>query len=210
VTGGRQGKRTRAGWRWLGSTALLSALWFAFFAAHLRAWANDHRPVGLGVVLLEAVFAVLFLFRRQALTVSRAPLAWAAAALGSFGMIAVRPSYEPIGSEALALALQLGGSIAAGISLVALGRSFGVVAANRGLRTGGAYAIVRHPVYACYLLTAAGYLLENPTRWNAFVVAVFIAAQLLRIREEESCLAGDPAYASYRAQVRYRLVPYVF
>ena len=199
-----------AGWRWLASTGLLSALWFVFFAAHLSAWLSDHRPVGLGVVVLEFVFAVLFILRRQPLTVSRAPVAWFAAAIGSFGMIAARPHYAPIGGDGLALALQVGGSLAAGVSLLSLGRSFGVVAANRGLRTGGAYRVVRHPVYACYLIVSAGYLLENPTRWNALVIAGFVAAQVVRIREEESCLAGDPAYTSYRAQVRYRLVPYVF
>jgi protein-S-isoprenylcysteine O-methyltransferase Ste14 len=209
VSGGTQGNR-RAGWRWLATTGLLSAVWFTFFAAHLDAWLADRRPVGIGVFVLELVFAVLFILRKQPLTVSRAPLAWLAAAGGSFGMLAVRPHYAPVATDALALALQLGGSIAAGISLLALGRSFGIVAANRGLRTSGAYRLVRHPVYACYLVVAAGYLLENPTRWNALVVAGFTGAQLLRIHEEESCLAGDPAYASYRTQVRYRLVPFVY
>jgi protein-S-isoprenylcysteine O-methyltransferase Ste14 len=37
-------------------------------------------------------------------------------------------------------------------ALAALGRSFGFVAADRGLRASGPYAMVRHPVYASYLL----------------------------------------------------------
>jgi protein-S-isoprenylcysteine O-methyltransferase Ste14 len=197
-------------WRWALSTSLVAAFWFAFFAAHLKAWTTTHRPVGLGAVSLELVFAVLFLLRRRPLAVSRAPIAWLAAPVGSFGMLAGRPHYAPIGTHWLPLALQLGGSATAVLCLLTLGRSFGIVAANRGLRTSGPYRIVRHPIYACYAIVAVGYVLENPTRWNAFVAVAVIGAQLLRIREEERCLLADSAYRRYCEQVRHRLVPFVY
>ena len=44
------------------------------------------------------------------------------------------------------LALQLGGRVIVITSLLALGRSFGFVAADRALKTSGPYAGVRHPV----------------------------------------------------------------
>jgi hypothetical protein len=36
-----------------------------------------------------------------------------------------------------------------------LGRSFGIVATNRGIQTGGLYRIVRHPIYAAYVWPSA-------------------------------------------------------
>jgi protein-S-isoprenylcysteine O-methyltransferase Ste14 len=200
------------GWRirWAVATSLVAAFWSAMFAVHLKAWIVDRRPAGLGVVMLELVFASLFVIRRQPLTVSRAPVAWLAATVGSFGMLAVRPHDAPIGGSWLGPVIQLIGSLAAIGCLMTLGRSFGIVAAHRGLRMNGPYAIVRHPIYACYLVVAVGYLLENPTTRNLLVASAVFCAQVLRIREEERWLSGDPAYRRYRSQVRYRLIPFVY
>src|SRR5437773_11667055 len=108
----------------------------------MRAWQSSHRPVGLGALLVECVVAVLFITRRQPLLVSRSPLAWVAAALGGFGVNAARPHYAPIGGFDFPYqALQLGGAVAATIALVTLGRSFGFVAANRGVETRGLYGV---------------------------------------------------------------------
>jgi len=203
--------RRAAGWRWVLTTSLVTMFWFFFFTANARAWGETRRPVGLGVVALELVFAILFVLRRNPMAVSRRPLAWLVAPLGSFGMLLARPHYEPVGGHDLPFAiLQLGGTAAAVYCLITLGRSFGIVAANRGLQTRGPYRIVRHPIYACYLVVALGYLLENPSHWNAVIVGAFMAAQVLRIREEESCLVQDPGYVAYRKRVQWRLVPFLF
>lgn len=47
-----------------------------------------------------------------------------------------------------------------------LWRSFGLVAAHRGLKAGGLYAVVRHPMYAGYVISHVGYLLVAPSWWN--------------------------------------------
>lgn len=203
--------RRRAGARWVVSTSVVTLFWFFFFTANASAWIATRRPVGLGVVALELVFAILFVLRRQPTAVSRKPLAWLVAPLGSFGMLAARPHYAPMGGHDLPYAvLQLGGTAAAVYCLFTLGRSFGIVAGNRGLQTRGPYRIVRHPIYTCYLVVAVGYLLENPSHWNAVVVGAFMGAQVLRIREEESCLVHDPGYMAYRRRVQWRLVPFLF
>ena len=169
------------------------------------------RPAGLGATILELTVAVFFVLRRPALTTSRSPLAWSATAVATFGVLAGRPGEEPLwGLEPLYAALQLIGLGLALPSIAALGRSFGLVAANRGIRTGGPYALVRHPLYAAHFLTQAGYVLEMPTVRNVAIMAAVITFQLVRVRTEEQCLSADPTYVAHRERVRWRIVPYVF
>ena len=88
--------------------------------------------------------------------------------------------------------------------------SFGLVAANRGVKTSGLYRLVRHPVYAGYVLSDCGYVFENPSLRNVALLAVGTIGQLVRITEEERLLAGDHTYRDYCGRVRYRLIPYVY
>ena len=107
-------------------------------------------------------------------------------------------------------ALQLLGVGVALLSLGTLGRSFGLVAANRGLRTRGPYGLIRHPAYTGYLVAYLGYVAENPSLRNIALLGVSTAFQLVRIREEERVLSDDDGYRAYARRVRFRLVPYVY
>lgn len=192
------------------TSAPVAVLWLLFAAANFHHWRTTHRPVGLGATALELVVATLFVVRRTPWVVSRSPRAWAAAVLGTFGMLAARPAYHPVGGlELLYGGLQVAGAVLAVSALISLGRSFGIVAANRGVRTGGPYRFVRHPVYSAYILTEVGYLLENPSVRNWCLFGVVMAFQAIRIVEEERTLADDPAYREYRERVRSRILPYV-
>lgn len=202
----------RVPWPSLVLAAPLAAVWFFFAAANFMEWQRTNRPVGLGATALELTVAVFFVFRRPARTTSRSYLAWVATAVATFGVLAARPGgEEPIaGAEPLWAAVQLLGVVFALASIVALGRSFGLVAANRGIRTGGPYRLLRHPLYAAYLVTQAGYVLESPTLRNWSILAAVVIFQVARVFTEERCLGKDPAYAAYRQRVRWRLVPLVF
>lgn len=101
----------------------------------------------------------------------------------------------------------------AGMSVVAilsLGRSMGMEPANRGLKTTWMYRLVRHPIYATYLLVVAGFLMAFPVPVNLGLAAVWVTIQLLRIVREERLLARDPAYRDYQIRVPYRLIPLVW
>jgi len=190
---------------------VLALTWGSFAIANLLSWRHTHRPTGLGASLIELTAAVFFLLRRPARVTSTSFLAWSATAVASFGMLAARPGGEPVaGLETLWATLQLVGWGLAVVCISTLGRSFGLVAANRGVVTRGPYRLVRHPIYSCYLLTQTGYLLENPTTRNVAVIFATIVFQLVRIRTEEECLVQDPEYATYRGQVRWRLIPRVY
>jgi protein-S-isoprenylcysteine O-methyltransferase Ste14 len=151
----------------------------------------------------------MFLTRRAPLEVSGRVVAWLATLAGTFGPLLLRPTSEGGGAEA-ALVLQLGGAAFTVVSLFAIGRSFGLVAANRGVRTRGPYGLVRHPVYLGYFVTILGYLFENPSLRNLAVVTFATLAQVVRISCEEEVLARDEVYSRYRARVRFRLIPYLY
>lgn len=88
-----------------------------------------------------------------------------------------------------------------------LNRSFGVVAANRGVKRGGPYRLVRHPMYLGYFMTQLGFLLSSFTVLNLVLYLIAWALQLLRIIEEERFLSLDPAYQLYSRTVKFRIFP---
>jgi protein-S-isoprenylcysteine O-methyltransferase Ste14 len=188
--------------------ALLVLLLLAFAYANFRHWRDTGRPSGLGATVLEAWTALIFLTRRTTTCVTREWVAWAAAPIGSFAMLFARPAAE--GSAAVGEPLQIIGLVFALVSLGALGRSFGIVAANRGIKTRGPYRIVRHPAYAGYLVAYSGYVLENPSLVNLLLLVTGTAFQVVRICHEERVLAADAGYRRYRESVRFRLVPFVY
>jgi protein-S-isoprenylcysteine O-methyltransferase Ste14 len=187
----------------------LVALFVLFAWANFSHWRATGKPSGLGTTALEGWAAVLFLVRRPAGRLSHSPVAWVAAPVGSFAMLLARPADGGLPQLPCEL-LQLGGVLFALAGLATLGRSFGLVAADRGLKTGGPYRFVRHPAYTGYLVAYIGYVLENPAPFNVLLLCISTAFQLLRIREEEAVLAADDGYRRYQQAVPYRLVPRLF
>jgi protein-S-isoprenylcysteine O-methyltransferase Ste14 len=96
------------------------------------------------------------------------------------------------------------------VTLLNLGRSFGVFIAFREVRTTGLYAVVRHPMYLTDILLRVGYLISH---FTAFIVAAFVlstACYVYRALLEERFLSRQPEYAEYLQRVKYRFIPYVF
>jgi len=96
------------------------------------------------------------------------------------------------------------------VSLLTLGKRFGIRPAWRGLATTGPYRVVRHPMYLAYVLADIGY---NLTAWNAgtlLLTAAGWASLVHRVRAEERVLARDAGWPSYISMARYRLFPGVW
>jgi protein-S-isoprenylcysteine O-methyltransferase Ste14 len=93
---------------------------------------------------------------------------------------------------------------------MSLGRSFGLMPANRGIVSSGLYRVVRHPIYLGYLITHVAYLAANPTMWNFVVLATADLGLMARAVCEEGTLARDPDYVAYQSRVRWRVLPGLF
>lgn len=184
----------------------------AAFAAYLllpnlRFFLDTLQPIGLVFAIQQAWVGVVFLLRRAPRTVSRHPLDWLVAYAGWFMSFLVRPGgYQLPWAGSFGLGLQCAGLALWAWAFAKLARSYGIVPADRGLITRGPYAVVRHPLYAAYIVGGAGYLIQSLSAWNVLIDAVTVGFQVVRITREERHLDG-PDYARYRDRVRWRLVP---
>jgi protein-S-isoprenylcysteine O-methyltransferase Ste14 len=191
---------------------LVGAIGAAYFVrATWQFYVQTHRLIGV-VFLVEQVWIVVaYLIRRPARTVTRRPVDWALAFGGTFGGVMFRPTVvHPSWGLGVGLALQTVGLLICIVSFWSLGRSFGFAAADRGLVQRGPYSVVRHPVYASYLLLHVGYLLQSASAWNVAVIAFVTCCNVGRIWAEERVLATNTEHAAYRARVRWRAVPGVW
>lgn len=190
----------------------VGAVGAAFFArAGFERFLATHSLLG-AVFFAEQLWVVgAYLIRRPAATLSARTGDWLLATGGTFGGVLLRPSgVHDHSAVIVGLDLQLAGLVLCISSFVALGRSFGFAAADRGLQRRGPYRVVRHPLYASYILLLSGYVLQCFT-WRNVVVAVgVVGCDLGRARAEERLLRSCTGYDDYAADVRWRLVPFVW
>jgi protein-S-isoprenylcysteine O-methyltransferase Ste14 len=160
------------------------------------------------LIVSELLSVILILARRPSPSLSSYPFDWALCFLAITLPLLVVPA--PAGGlmpPEVATALMLAGLMIQITAKLALWRSFGIVPANRGIKASGPYRLLRHPMYAGYMVTHVGFLLGFPSLHNALVYGAAIVMQVGRLLREESLLSRDPAYRVYAGQVKYRLIP---
>jgi protein-S-isoprenylcysteine O-methyltransferase Ste14 len=163
------------------------------------------------LLISEGVVVLFILLRRPTSDISRRGSDWAVGLAGTLlPLMAVAPQGKPLVPLAVCAAIMLVGFSLQLAAKLTLRRSFGVVAANRGVKASGPYRLVRHPMYAGYALTHVGFLLSGPGLWNLAVYGATLAIAVRRILAEERVLIQDPAYRALAANVRYRLLPGLF
>jgi protein-S-isoprenylcysteine O-methyltransferase Ste14 len=166
-------------------------------------------PTRLNVALVaisEILTFTWLLLSRRPVVRDWNPLTVIVSVIASFGAalislepgVAVIPVYVAAPLQLMALSFVIWGKIS-------LGRSFAILPANRGVMTGGAYQLVRHPIYAGYLTGHVLFLLSAFSFYNLAVYAVITFLQLYRILREEALLATLPEYREYMNRVPYRL-----
>lgn len=192
---------------------LLVLVWYSYFVWRLLPREFGWAMLGNGLLLTsETLVIALILLRRPADRISLRSSDWLLAIAGTLLPLSAHPA---AGSYSVGLQLPLVAVMFIGLLVqihakISLGRSIGMVAADRGIKCAGPYQFVRHPMYAGYFITQVAFLVLNPSLWNAAIYVAAFAVQVLRIRAEERFLSQNATYREYQSEVPYRLIPGVF
>jgi protein-S-isoprenylcysteine O-methyltransferase Ste14/uncharacterized membrane protein (UPF0127 family) len=189
----------------------IAGFWFLFVYSSFLKWQQTGQMSSLGLMAANGVLCVLFLTRRESTETSHRVTDWVIAFVTVALSMLLRP--QPTTHSTLAavsLPVQAVGIVALIGSLLSLGRSFGVVPANRGIKTAGLYRLVRHPIYASELIFYAGFLVGNLSAVNTQLVILIVVGQVYRLFSEERLLRSENRYREYMNTVRFRLVPGIF
>ena len=177
----------------------------------VREFLETRRVTGLLLLISEALVVILLVFRRPARQVDRTMVARVVTTLSMLGPPLLRAGSEtawlPDVMTAIVSSVGLMLVIAAKLTL---GRSFGLVPANRGVVDGGPYGLMRHPIYTGYVISHLAFLAAHPTTVNIALIVAADSALVLRALLEERTLLGDERYRSYCARVSWHLVPGVY
>ena len=147
-----------------GGNLLLALLCALFARVHVQSFLALGRASALLMVGKESLDAFFFLTRPEAKSFSRSPYAWIAGFGGTCAPMLLRPTDaaadSPVGQAVLCLGVALE---AAG--LLSLRRSISIAPAHRGIKTGGLYRVVGHPLYRGYSIHE---LAEHSSRTTHF------------------------------------------
>jgi protein-S-isoprenylcysteine O-methyltransferase Ste14 len=172
---------------------------------------QTHRVTGLLLLVSEALVAVLTIVRRPAGLVDRSVGATVVTMISLVGPALLRTSSGAgVFPDLMTALISAAGLMFVIAGKITLGRSFGIVPANRGVVIGGPYTLVRHPIYTGYLLTHVAFACAYPTAWNLAILAATDVALVLRALYEERVLGADRTYQAYCSRVAWHLVPGVF
>lgn len=159
------------------------------------------------LLLASELSAVFFLLIQRKGSWATSAYTTAIAFGGTAASLCVFPSGIALAPDYVSAPLITLGTAIALAAKLSLRRSFGLVPANRGVKVGGAYRFVRHPMYTGYVLNHIGFLMLFFSYWNLAVYAICWVLLYLRVIEEERFLLADPQYAGYANTVKARIVP---
>jgi len=195
----------------LAARAILAGLYLVLTRTLLTDFLRTGRITGLLLLAAESLVVVFTIVRRQAQIVDWSPAAVLTTAVSAMGPLLVQttpdggllPDLVTTFVSALGLSMVIAGKLA-------LGRSFGIIPANRGIVMEGAYKLVRHPIYAGYLVTHLAFAFAHPLVWNVVILTVADLALMVRALREEQVLRADRAYEDYCRRVAWHVLPGVF
>ncbi len=188
----------------------LAIIFTLFFMANLKAAQSGGYKISVMLLMFfNGLLVYLLLTRNKPKNVSFAWQDLVATFLGTFFMLLARGVENT--PEILPLQLIGGvGFVFSIIGLMTLRKSFGLLPADRGVVKHGIYKVVRHPIYAGYLVNYSCFLAQNYSSWNVIVFAVFIIFEGYRIVREEKLLSKNPEYVDYMQQTKWRILPKIW
>ena len=178
-----------------------------------KAWAQGQMGyVEIAFALQNMIFLTLILIRRPHEGLDRNPFNQAVAAIAFFSGLAFmgQPQTGGHAAQLMSKGVTLLANILGILSLVNLGRSFGVLIAFRRIQSRGLYSVVRHPMYLSDILFRVGFVMTHLNWLTSALFVVSSACYVYRAILEEGFLARQREYCEYMNKVKYRFVPFVF
>lgn len=191
--------------------AVIAILPFAYSLRH------EMKTFGLNLpwIVANANFLLLvaaMLVRRPPIRVTPRPTYWLLAFVATYWLfitgkvatagIAVVPTWFTFALSFTSFAISV-------YARLSLGRSIGLVPAERALVTTGAYRFVRHPIYTGIYFAYLALALQNCSAVNVAIFATGAGLFMIKSVVEERFLAQAPEYAAYMTRVPWRWLPFV-
>jgi protein-S-isoprenylcysteine O-methyltransferase Ste14 len=194
----------------LAARALIVGLFTMLTVNLLGDFLRTGHLTGLLLLMSEALVVVLTIVRRRTTLIDRSAAAVVTTAISIAGPPLLRVGEGGLLPDAVTATVSAAGLGFVIAGKLALGRSFGIAPANRGVVIRGPYGLVRHPIYTGYLVTHLAFLVAHPSPWNVAVLVAADGALVLRALLEERVLSADEVYRTYCQRVGWHLIPGVF
>lgn len=193
-------------WEIVGNV-LLAAFFLRFLISTGVSLQQCFRFSSLLLAIKLSIDVFFLLTRRPANKVSLAPYDWVIGIFGTYCPL----FFQTINGQDLVVgqAIQMVGLSLQMLGILSLNRSFGLVAANRGIKKDGMYKYVRHPLYFAYTISYFGFTLNQLTMHNCIIYTCMLGLLYLRIIAEERLLNQSEEYQTYCQSTRWRLIPFV-
>jgi protein-S-isoprenylcysteine O-methyltransferase Ste14 len=191
---------------------VLCLVWGSFSVRQGLALLENFKLTEFLWLIYNVTISLLFLIRARPSVVSMNVSHWVVALITSFsGFLFFRQGVNSGPILSLAAESLIVGAILLGIlTSSTLGRSYDFLPALRRVKTGCVYGIVRHPMYLSSIVIKLGYVLKNPSIYNACLLVVITVLYDKRAKYEEAIMSHSASYVSYLRRVKYRLVPWVY
>ena len=191
---------------------LIIALFWCRFVLSVGMQALEHpHALNFGILIHNTLLMFFFLSRRKSMETSFRFFDWIIPVITLTLTMFLHPVTGALQEvNTMSLICQYIGLVGIIFSLMSLGRSFGIIPANRKIISHGAYRIVRHPLYLSEIIFYSGFFLANINMLNGVLIVLILTGQLWRSLSEERLLTTDSAYREYKQRVRYRFVPGLF
>jgi protein-S-isoprenylcysteine O-methyltransferase Ste14 len=188
------------------------ALALLFFAALIPGHTSRYNLHAADIIWMTgaALMGIFSLVRVPPRTVTVTANSIAATAGMMILPILIRPGVPSVGLlNQVGTALEVIGIIFTQLARVYLGRSFGLLPANRGIVSTGPFRLMRHPIYVGWFVLTLGLAVIYPKPSSFLLILATLPFMMWRIMQEEDLLRLDPEYRAYCEKVRYRLIPWV-
>ncbi len=194
---------------WLVNIAVASFFSYYVYDTIIRLTTGTCITLLVALLFRNTSITLVFLLRRPSKLTSRNVGDWIAAVGGTFITYLYTNQATPIYLFVVpaAYVVMIVTAFLSTICIINLGRSFGLVPANRGVKTDLLYGIVRHPLYLLYTIYDLAVISLAFSSHNCCICILHALFSYLRARREENILMRDSAYREYVSKTRYMFLP---